>query len=627
MTALVAVTAFAAILAALNDSPISLRVAQGTLFSAFFLLLFLENGKQKNTLASSLSWTGREIFISFFFITGLAFLTYFGILGMRFLDADNYIHLMDARSIVQNRTLSHYLDFFVFVKSNDAEQLVRPLLNIPFVIGYLFFGTNSVGYHLLNVLAHGLAGFLISLILYLVSDKIKLGILAGALYVAHPVLSRPVAWTAALTHTFPTFYFLAAIFFYLLYRRKNQKTNFLILAWVFMTIDMAAWELGFLLPVLFVAFDLIFFRQKIKTLSKAQILKPYLITFCIVGIYGVQILLRIWILDIDVGRQYMEARLTTETGLPILAFLNTFVDGLFRPFHSGVFFGLSYKVATTLWIFGLCAVLAVIVMGKKFNGRIVALGYFFALLTYLPILGSPQGNMEFLMRARVLMLPVIGFSFVLATLLYPTKKQPGRFSLFLVLAIPFIFASLAAANNIAWKNIAQRQEKIESQLQPILEKHDSSNPLVVLLAADLWRDMDFHRDIFETLYARLQYESPDSTRHWYLTYQTYITFTPHFESPPKTKSKWPTIITTDKNLSEFKDDTDILFDWVAGYIKGGIDIYGQKYLIAPGNTLHRGWPQKELDLGHIDEHLVTLDAKIHTISPERMRLHIPLVSK
>ncbi len=606
-----------------GDNVIWLRLSQWLCFAAFALTLFLKNGKGRGAPTSEITFSKSSLVVSFLSIFILGFFIYAGTLNLRFLDADDFIHMADAKNLVENFGFYYYTDFFIFVKGQDAEQLVRPLLNIPFIIGYLLFGKNPLGYHFLNIFAHTLAGFFICLIAYLLSDKYKLGMLAGALYVAQPVLSRPIAWTAALTHTFPTLYFLIALFFYLLYRRKSGNRGFFCLACLFMFLDMAAWELGFLLPFVFLAADLIFLQGLFKAEEALKWLKPHIITFSIVALYIGQIILRVWLLEIDVGRQYAKDRLTLDSPLLLIHYLNAFVDGFLRPFHRGLFFGLSYKMAVAFWILGHWVLLIVLAGGKRFNFKLVLFGFFFAILSYLPVYGSPQVNMEFLMRARVLMFPAIGFSLALASMLYPYKKQPGKLVMAVIVAIPLLFGIMAAKNNDAWKSISQKQANMESQVYPILKKHGLRSPVVVLLQADVRRDMDVHRDLFETLYAKVQFESPDPLRIWHLTYSTYLIFSPLEDMTMVPVGKWPVLIYSDMNLKSFSDKTQSLSDWAIGYITGGSQIHGSRRLIAPGDTLHKGWPNKTIPVGQTLGRNLTIEAKTHVISNDRMRLHIP----
>src|SRR5262245_25518964 len=74
----------------------------------------------------------------------------------------------------------------------DATQQYYPLLHSAFWIEHQLWGDSTLGYHLVNVLWHALAAWMV----FLVLRKLKVpgAYLAAAIFALHPVQVESVAW-------------------------------------------------------------------------------------------------------------------------------------------------------------------------------------------------------------------------------------------------------------------------------------------------------------------------------------------------------------------------------------------------------------------------------------------------
>ena len=94
-----------------------------------------------------------------------------------------------------------------------ATQQYYPLLHSAFWTEHLLWGDATLGYHLLNVLLHAAAAFLVVVILR------RLGIpgarLAGVLFTVHPVSMESVAWISEQKNTLSLVLYLLAALTYL----------------------------------------------------------------------------------------------------------------------------------------------------------------------------------------------------------------------------------------------------------------------------------------------------------------------------------------------------------------------------------------------------------------------------
>jgi hypothetical protein len=88
--------------------------------------------------------------------------------------------LADVRTILTEPIL--YGTSFV-----DAGLFYRPVVNFVFAAEYALWGVNPFGYHLTNLLLHGLVCALVVVTVRSLTDSLRAGALTGALFAIHPL--------------------------------------------------------------------------------------------------------------------------------------------------------------------------------------------------------------------------------------------------------------------------------------------------------------------------------------------------------------------------------------------------------------------------------------------------------
>jgi protein O-mannosyl-transferase len=123
----------------------------------------------------------------------------------------------DYANISDSRTLRSWKGLWEIWFKPGATFQYYPLTYTGFWVGYHLWGLNTLGYHLVNVLLHGVAAVLLWQVLRRL--KVRGAWLAGAIFALHPVNVMSVAWMTELKNTLSGALALAAAWAYVRFAR------------------------------------------------------------------------------------------------------------------------------------------------------------------------------------------------------------------------------------------------------------------------------------------------------------------------------------------------------------------------------------------------------------------------
>ena len=120
-------------------------------------------------------------------------------------------HYDDSLTILENPHLS---DWHTFI--GHLDHMVRPMLYSTFMIDRLLYGYDPAGYHVLNLLLHLGAGFLIYCIFTRAADERSLVPLwTSLLFLIHPIATETVTYISGRASGLMTVFYLSALFLYI----------------------------------------------------------------------------------------------------------------------------------------------------------------------------------------------------------------------------------------------------------------------------------------------------------------------------------------------------------------------------------------------------------------------------
>lgn len=156
----------------------------------------------------------------------------------------------DITLILQNPTITE-LNWGEILR----VESYRPVRTFTYALNYWLGGTNPFGFHLFNVLSHGLNAGLVFLLLWqLTRSRWVCGI--GALFFAvHPVQTAAVAYISGRKDLLAAFFLLAGINLFLRYRVGPRALKTLIAAFFCFVLAVLSKEVAIVFPALLLLFD------------------------------------------------------------------------------------------------------------------------------------------------------------------------------------------------------------------------------------------------------------------------------------------------------------------------------------------------------------------------------------
>jgi len=132
----------------------------------------------------------------------------------------------------------------------------RPLVPLSFALDHALFGNNPAGYRAENILLHGVNGALVSYLgMEILSLSPPAALLAGLIFINHPVQIESVAWVAERTNVLGILFLLLTLLFWVNFQKGGGRKSALG-AHLFLCASLLTREIAVVVPlyILFIDF-------------------------------------------------------------------------------------------------------------------------------------------------------------------------------------------------------------------------------------------------------------------------------------------------------------------------------------------------------------------------------------
>jgi hypothetical protein len=190
--------------------------------------------------------------------------------------------LITNNPIVLNPTLESLKAAFT---SYDPELYV-PLTTLSYQVTVVLAGLNAGIFHLINVFLHIATSLLVVWFLLILTQKKPLALVAGLLFLIHPVNVEAVAWIAGRKDVLAGFFAVASLVAYTSHARSGDRQKFIVSLLLFLLAVLSKPSV-LPLPAVFVLIDLILERRTFPRSVVAQRPSFFIaVVFGLVAIYG-----------------------------------------------------------------------------------------------------------------------------------------------------------------------------------------------------------------------------------------------------------------------------------------------------------------------------------------------------
>ncbi|MFC1709931.1 hypothetical protein ACFL2J_07750, partial [Candidatus Omnitrophota bacterium] len=166
--------------------------------------------------------------------------------------------------------------------SSTFHYCYRPILNLSFMIDYSIWQLNPLGFHITAVAIHILNAFLVYLLIYLLSEDLKLGFVTGLIFSVHSVLSEPVNYLSSRADLLMGLFCLSGFILYILYRTSASKNRlYLSGSLILFVLGLLSKEMAVVLIPILILYELILLPVKEPVKRRLFFITPYLITLII----------------------------------------------------------------------------------------------------------------------------------------------------------------------------------------------------------------------------------------------------------------------------------------------------------------------------------------------------------
>ncbi len=318
----------------------------------------------------------------------------------------------------------------------------RPVQGVLFRLEYLAFGTNTLGYHLVNVLIHLACCLLLFAVLKRATNNRRVAMVAALIFAALPTAALAVFWPGVID-ALETLFYLAAVWFWLGYLQNGRPRDYA-LAFAAFLLALFTKEIGVTLPVSLLLVEWFVARQPIRLVSLRRYI-PFLVVW--LGYFPLEYIVTrrsVFVNQIGYAPDVARFALNLVDYLAMLAF----PWGFFAP--------LSY-----LWLAVVAAVLAYLILARKYYALIPPIAG--ATLAILPVVPFP------FVASRFLYLAVVASAILMALAFEWALRRTSRLLFFVlagVVVIGSMMISSAAADFGEWARVSRVPFRNVSQWHP-----------------------------------------------------------------------------------------------------------------------------------------------------------------
>ena len=130
-----------------------------------------------------------------------------------------------------------------------------PLTQLSYAVEYHFFQTSPEVYHFDNILLHTVNSVLVLGLIFLISGKVEVALIAALLFAVHPLRVESVTWVSERKDVLYALFFISSLISYVLYLKKPKELKFYLLALGLFLLSVLSKGMAVSLPLALILLD------------------------------------------------------------------------------------------------------------------------------------------------------------------------------------------------------------------------------------------------------------------------------------------------------------------------------------------------------------------------------------
>lgn len=312
----------------------------------------------------------------------------------------------DPDYITQNQAIRGFsFQHIVLAFTHPYVGNIAPVQIISYMFDYLLWGMNPAGFRLTNILLHAANGMLFYTLTTKISGTKTAGLIAGILFVSHPVQVETVAWLSQRKTLLSLFFFLISFLMYIRSQQqeRHSRTIFILAIGAFIA-SLLSKPTAVVLPLCLVAYEVTIAGNSIcRDLWKR--LLPFIVAAIAMGLLTIYVQAE----DMGGGRIPYHGGSPWATFLTMIPVLLRYLRMLIFPFELSALYILPIKTVPDMEV-----LLATVLLGAIFAAIIVSYRRlrplcFWCALFFIPLLPVSQIiPLVTLINDRYLYFPMLG---------------------------------------------------------------------------------------------------------------------------------------------------------------------------------------------------------------------------
>lgn len=184
--------------------------------------------------------------------TSLSLLLIFACATLVYINSLGNVFVMDDLTLIQGSLGIRSLENI----RNILLHAYRPLRTLSYAIDYYFWGLDPKGYHITNILLHGLSSLWVYAIVQRLTRNVRISLYTAVLFAVHPIHTDAVTYMSGRRDVLFAFFFLAAFYFFLGYR-ENRKARYAFASFALFIMSLLSKEMAASFPFLIFGYDFI----------------------------------------------------------------------------------------------------------------------------------------------------------------------------------------------------------------------------------------------------------------------------------------------------------------------------------------------------------------------------------